>query len=342
MSDSTVFLRVHPSHPEPDVIQRAATVLRAGGLVAFPTETVYGLGANALSAEAVARIFTAKGRPSNNPIIVHVADVAGARRLVESWPDEAQRLAERFWPGPLTLVLKRNPMVPDIVTAGGETVGVRVPANAIALALLKSADLPIAAPSANQSSNISPTTAEHVRRGLDGRIDMILDGGPTTGGVESTVLDLSGTTPCILRPGLITAEQIGEVLGQEISMAARPTASDAALRSPGLLERHYAPRAVLECVTGDGIARVNELVQAGKRVGWLALNRVGLIPSGLHCIDMPTAATTYAARLYAALHELDDAGLDIIVASLPPNGPEWLAIRDRLGRAAALTWRPVS
>ncbi|MEK6643587.1 MAG: L-threonylcarbamoyladenylate synthase [Planctomycetota bacterium] len=337
MSHSTVFLRVHPSHPEPDIIQRVAEVLRAGGLVAFPTETVYGLGANALSAEAVARIFTAKGRPSNNPIIVHVADAAGAKRLVESWPDEAQRLAERFWPGPLTLVLKRRSVVPDIVTAGGETVGVRVPANAVALALLKSADVPIAAPSANQSSNISPTTAEHVRHSLDGRIDMILDGGPTIGGVESTVLDLSGATPCILRPGLITAEQIGEALGRVISMAARNPSSDAALRSPGLLERHYAPKAVLECVAGDGIARVNELLQSGKRVGWLAMNRVDPIPSGAGCIDMPTGAPAFAARLYAALHELDAAGVETIVASQPPDGPEWLAVRDRLGRAARQT-----
>ncbi len=197
----TELLAVDPFSPEPERIARAAEVLRRGGLVAFPTETVYGLGANALDPNAVAGIFHAKGRPANNPVIVHVAEARDVLRVVADWPEIAERLAQRFWPGPLTLVLPKRAGVPDVVTAGGPTVAVRVPAHPVALALLRAVGVPIAAPSANRSTQLSPTRAEHVQRGLDGLIDLILDGGPTTGGLESTVLDVTTTPPRLLRPG---------------------------------------------------------------------------------------------------------------------------------------------
>src|SRR5579872_2410044 len=195
-------------------IDRAAELLRAGRLVAFPTETVYGLGAKALSAEAVARIFAAKGRPAYNPVIVHVSDAGAAQELVADWPDIADRLAAAFWPGPLTLVLPKSLLVPDEVTAGSQTVAVRVPSHAVALALLRAAGAPVAAPSANRSMLLSPTTAEHVLEGLDGRIDAVLDAGPAPGGIESTVIGLADSPPRLLRPGLISPAQIEAVIGR--------------------------------------------------------------------------------------------------------------------------------
>src|SRR5437763_8542920 len=229
-------------------IASAADVLRSGGLVAFPTETVYGLGANALDADAVGRIFAAKGRPAANPIIVHVADAAGVGAVVADWPDAAARLAERFWPGPLTLVLPKRDAVPDVVTAGGPTVAVRVPAHPVAHALLRAAGVPVAAPSANRSSELSPTTAGHVLHGLGGRIDLILDAGPCPGGIESTVLDVTNDPPRLLRPGLVTPAQIEAVIGP-IQRFGEPAGS--VLRSPGLLAKHYAPRAPLELAGDD-------------------------------------------------------------------------------------------
>jgi L-threonylcarbamoyladenylate synthase len=319
----TAVLSIDPAAPEGPAIERAAAVLRAGGLVAFPTETVYGLGANALDAAAVARIYAAKGRPARNPIIIHVADAEAARAVVADWPDAARRLAERFWPGPLTLVLPRGPAVPDIVTAGGPTVAVRVPAHPVAQALLRSAGVPVAAPSANRSTELSPTTAAHVLRGLAGRIDLVLDGGPTTAGLESTVLDLTTTPPRLLRPGPIAPLEIEAVIGP----VQRPSAvtPEGPLASPGLLPRHYAPRTPLVCVEGNASAAVRSLTEMGQRVGWLRFGETG---------GMPTDPAGYAARLYAELHALDGQGLDRIVVELPPDEEEWLAVRDRLRRAA--------
>ena len=245
----TIVFRLDPYTPNADALTEAARVLRGGGLVSFPTETVYGLGANALDAAAVARIFAAKGRPANNPLIVHVADAGAARRLVADWPPLAERLAERFWPGPLTLVLTKRDPVPDVVTAKGPTVAVRVPAHPVAQALVRAAGVPIAAPSANRSTELSPTRAEHVLRGLDGRIDVLLDGGPTAGGIESTVLDLTVTPPRLLRPGLLGIAEL-EVATRARWFVRRQQDGEgtAALPSPGLLPRHYAPRTPLECV----------------------------------------------------------------------------------------------
>jgi L-threonylcarbamoyladenylate synthase len=320
--------------PTAEVIARAAVILRAGGLVAFPTETVYGLGANALDPEAVSRIFTAKGRPANNPLIVHLSEAKEALRVAAAWPASAARLAEHFWPGPLTLVLPKRPEVPDVVTAGGATVAVRVPAHPVAQALLRAAGMPVAAPSANRSGYLSPTRAEHVLRGLDGRIDMILDGGPVTGGIESTVLDVTTDPPRLLRPGLVSVEELQRLIGPVMIAAAR-VATDSPLPSPGMLTRHYAPRTPLELAEDDGRTRVLGLRSAGVVVGWLPFSPTEAVdqPEVL-TIPMPLDPAGYAAKIYAALHMLDEAGVQRIVVALPPDQTEWLAVRDRLRRAA--------
>jgi L-threonylcarbamoyladenylate synthase len=328
-------LRVDPSAPEGDAITRAAAVLRGGGLVAFPTETVYGLGANALDAAAVGRIFAAKGRPANNPVIVHVAEARDALPLVTAWPESAAQLAAHFWPGPLTLVLPRSSLVPDVVTAGGPTVAVRLPAHPVARALVQVAGVPVAAPSANSSTRLSPTRAEHVREDLGERIDLLLDAGPTAGGLESTVLDLTTNPPRLLRPGLVSPAALEGVLGP-VARSVPDAGESAVLPSPGLLARHYAPRAALECVTGSGWPRVEALCRSGRRVGWLTLDPAESrsLP-GLTRVTMPREAAAYAAVLYATLHDLDAQGVQHVMAELPPDTEEWLAVRDRLRRAAA-------
>jgi L-threonylcarbamoyladenylate synthase len=332
----TEVIPVNPEAPAAEAISRAAEVLRRGGLVAFPTETVYGLGAAALDPDAVARVFEAKGRPATNPLIVHVTGAEEARALTTSWPEAAARLAARFWPGPLTLVLPRSARVPDLVTAGGPTVAVRVPAHPVALALLRAAALPVAAPSANRSTGLSPTLAEHVLRGLGGRIDLILDGGPTAGGLESTVLDVTTDPPRLLRPGLVTPAEIeaeiGPILrpGQQRADHAGPPP-----RSPGLLRRHYAPGTPLECVSEDGGKRVEELLLGGLRVGWVTFGPAQRDQRpGLVMIALPREPAAYRAGLYAALHALDASGVDRIVVTLPPQTEEWLAVHDRLRRAS--------
>lgn len=335
MPHRTEVLAIDPARPDPTIIARAAEILRSGGLVAFPTETVYGLGANALNATAVQGIFAAKGRPANNPLIVHVVDAAQARELASQWPQSAQQLAARFWPGPLSLVLPKRDMVPAIVTAGAATVALRVPAHPVAVALIRAAGVPIAAPSANRSNQVSPTRAEHVHKGLAGRIDLLLDGGPTSGGLESTVIDLS-TAPCrLLRPGLVTRGEIEAVIGP-LSQPLHATHEDspAAMPSPGMLSRHYAPRAGLECVAGSGAARVLQLVQQGQRVGWLTSSEVAVPPGDIVLIELPNEPAGYSQQLYAALHALDDAGVDRIVVEMPPAGDAWTAVLDRLRRAA--------
>lgn len=340
MPNSPIIYRIALSAIDADqsvaALRHAAEVLRSGGLVAFPTETVYGLGANALDAAAVARIFEAKGRPANNPLIVHVARIEQARELAALWPATAERLAARFWPGPLTLVVPRDLDVPEIVTAGAATVALRIPAHPVARALLDLANLPIAAPSANRSNQVSPTQAEHVLRGVGCAADIVIDGGPASGGLESTVLDLSGDPPRILRPGLVRPDEIESLIGpvarERISIADSATA----LPSPGTGLRHYAPRAPMECCDGSGQSRVASLLGEGLRVGWLAVERV---PANLlHravVIRMPGEAEAYAARLYAALHELDEAAVERIVVDMPPDEEAWHAVRDRLQRGSA-------
>ncbi len=285
-------------------VQTAAELLRAGRLVAFPTETVYGLGANALDETAVRRIFEAKGRPHSSPLIVHVASVTMAQDLVLEWPDHAELLARRFWPGPLTLILPKRPHVPDLVTAGLPSVGLRIPAHPLAQALLEAAQIPIAAPSANRFTELSPTTADHVRQGLGSRVDMILDGGPCTVGIESTVLSLATDIPRILRPGMISQTQIEQIIG--------PVEIGAGAESPGQHPRHYSPRTPI--ILGSSPAE-------GRGVH-LALNA------------MPADPAAYAERLYRLLHDLDREHHDWISVELPPDTPEWAGVRDRLTRAA--------
>ncbi|HMF18363.1 MAG TPA: L-threonylcarbamoyladenylate synthase, partial [Gemmataceae bacterium] len=267
-----------------------------------------------------------------NPLIVHIDDEKVISTLVSTWPENAARLAARFWPGPLTLVVHKSACVPDAVTAGGDTVALRMPAHPVAMALLKAANIPIAAPSANRSTLLSPTRAEHVLRGLDGRIDLLLDARPTPGGLESTVLDVTTDPPRLLRPGLISPAELEAIIGPIIPN--EPASSGDTLRSPGMFGRHYAPRTPLECVE-NGWQRVQELCSTGKRIGWLTFTEdTGPIRDELIALTMPKDAAGYAAQLYAALHTLDDARLDCIVVDLPPKTEDWLAVHDRLGRAS--------
>ncbi len=321
-------LAVDPRHPDPAAIRLAAGALRRGELVAFPTETVYGLGASALDPEAVARIFAAKGRPSYNPLIVHLANADAARALAAEWSAAAERLAERFWPGPLTLVVPRRAGIPDAVTAGLPSVALRVPAHPVAHALLREAGIPVAAPSANRSTEVSPTTAAHVERSLGGRVALILDGGPTPVGIESTVVSLAGPTPTLLRPGTVSIEELRDAVGEVVPASQRPDAT-AARPSPGMLDRHYAPRAEVRLFDGPGFVPLD--VEGGRTA--VLLIRADPHPQG-EVVRMPADAREYAARLYATLHRLDDEGFERILVELPPDTPEWAGVRDRLRRAA--------
>ncbi len=322
-------------------ISRAAAILRKGGLVAFPTETVYGLGANALNERAVARVFEVKGRPRFDPLIVHIAGMEWLERLTTEFPPPARQLAEQFWPGPLTLVLPKTSAVPDLVTAGGSTVAVRMPDHPVALGLLRAADLPIAAPSANLFGRISPTNAEHVREQLGPLIDLILDGGPCRIGVESTVLQLTPQGPLLLRPGGTTLEEIEAVIGKvHLPSPAGTESASPGLVSPGTLPQHYAPRTplVLTAETpgvNDGDSRL------GKRIGILAFrdadtasrdadSRFAAVEVLSHSGNLREAA----ANLFAALRRLDAAGLDLIVAETFPEVGLGRALNDRLRRAA--------
>jgi L-threonylcarbamoyladenylate synthase len=324
------IVAVDPQLIDPQAITAAAETLRRGGLVAFPTETVYGLGANALDPRAVDRIYAAKGRPSYNPLIVHVARAEGALDVVSAWPDTAARLAATFWPGPLTLVLPKRAIVPDGVTAGLATVAVRVPRHPIAHALLDAVRLPIAAPSANKSTQVSPTRAEHVAKSLGDAVDLILDGGPTEVGIESTVIDLSGERPVLLRPGMISTVALERIVGP-VDIAT-PGGGETARRSPGMMDKHYAPRARVVLVeSGDVGIRVEHERANVRRVGALVIGS-DVTPAGT-IIRMPGDAPAYAADLYGALHRLDDAGCDVIVIERVPAGAEWMGVADRLRRA---------
>ena len=291
--------------------------------MAFPTETVYGLGANALDPSAIEKIYAAKGRPPSSPLIVHVDSIEMARGLVREWPEKAELLARRFWPGPLTLVLPKQARVPDRLTAGLNTVGVRMPSNRIALELIQEAGVPLAAPSANLFSQLSPTTAQHVRESMGERVAMILDGGPATIGIESTVLSLAGPEAVLLRPGMVSRAQIEELIGGVQAVKSAPDAT--AYPAPGMHARHYSPNTPLTLVSGGRLP-------SGGRGAYLWIE---CRASAARCIQMPMDPAAYAAMLYGALHEVDLHGWDWIAVEAPPQDPAWDAIRDRLQRAAA-------
>jgi L-threonylcarbamoyladenylate synthase len=304
-------------------IERAAAIIRRGGLVAFPTETVYGLGANALDAAAVRKIYAAKDRPFTSPLIVHVDSVEMAMSLAAGWPESAAKLAGAFWPGPLTMVLPKGSKVPFEVTAGLPTVGIRMPSHPVALQLIRAAGVPIAAPSANPFTRLSPTTAGHVRKGLGKAVDLILDAGPAQVGIESTVLSLAQAQPVLLRPGIISRAALERVIGLVTENSA-PPAGEGHL-SPGLHLKHYSPRSPLV------LWRQGAPMPEGRGVLlWITAAAEGATKS----IRMPANPVEYAAGLYGTLHGLDDEFWDWIAVEAPPEGQEWDGIRDRLTRAA--------
>lgn len=315
-----------------EAIEQAARVLRGGGLVAFPTETVYGLGADASNPAAVRRIFEVKGRPTSHPLIVHIGDAGRLDRWAEAPPPAALRLAARFWPGPLTLVLRRHRRVPAVVTGGLDTVGVRVPDHPAALALLSAFGGGVAAPSANRFGSVSPTTAAHVREGLGADVDFVLDGGPCRVGVESTIVDVTGQQPQILRPGGVTSEELAQVWGQAVPTPASPT-----VRAPGQHASHYAPRARVVLVDPGQIAdEARRWRSRGRRVGLLLPPQTRADADvGDVVVPVPPTLPEYARQLYDLLRHFDRQGCDVVVTSLPPPDGMGLALRDRLGRAAA-------
>ena len=329
---------VPEDHPE---IAKAAKLLQAGRLVAFPTETVYGLGANALNAEAVAQIYKVKRRPSTSPLIVHVASIEMAKSLVNNWPEVADRLTKKFWPGPLTLVLSANvgtaapgcppgsgaesrPILPKIVTAGLSTVALRMPAHPIALALIQAAGLPLAAPSANRFTELSPTTADHVRQSLGAEVDLIIDGGPCNIGIESTVLSLADPIPVLLRPGAISRADLEALIGPIATAQEAPAGSHP---SPGMHPRHYSPSTSLLLVTNGDVPDQGQGI-------YLQHRNPPKRPS-VPTIHMPPSVAAYAAVLYDQLHKADAAHYDWIAVDLPPQTPDWEAIHDRLSRASS-------
>ena len=339
----TVVLPTHSQALFDQAISRAAELLRAGQPIALPTETVYGLAANALDAGAVARVFEVKGRPAHNPVIVHVASVEMARRCVRAWPAAAQQLAAAFWPGPLTVVLPRSAQIPDIVVADGATVGVRWPSHPFIQEVIRACGFPLAVPSANLASQVSPTTAEHVRKQLDGRISLVIDGGQSQVGIESTVVDLSVRPAQVLRPGMIHAESLRAVMGEDRQGTSShedgmPRSVGEPLRSPGQMPKHYAPKAKLVVWTWRDQADLKlQMAKSHFMPGQTHIIAHTCIPAaeklgGVSVI--PHDAQAFARALYAELHRCDEAGAELIVVEAVPDDAAWLGIADRLRRAA--------
>lgn len=319
-------------------VGRAAELLRAGEVVALPTETVYGLAASAVDPRAVAKIYEIKGRPAHNPIIVHVSDLAMAQRCVAAWPGSAARLAASFWPGPLTLVLQRASAIPDIVTAGGPTVGVRWPSHPFIQSVIKACGFPLAAPSANLSNQLSPTNAEHVAKSLGAKLKLIVDGGQSQVGIESTVVDLCAEPPRVLRSGMIHEESLAAAIGQLGAPGLAHGHAGGPLRSPGLLAKHYSPKAKLVVLGWTDDADLRHHLRALRvESGDVHILAHTHIPSGEGFADVsliPHDAEAFARALYGELHRLDDAGAKCVVVEALPDAPEWRGIADRLARAA--------
>lgn len=329
---------IKPVIADADAIAQAADLLRQGRLVAFPTETVYGLGADASNPDAVAAIFKAKGRPADHPLIVHIADIDSLGDWASEVPETALKLADRFWPGPLAMILNKKPEVPLAVTGGQQTVGLRMPDHPVALALLKSFGGGIAAPSANRFCRISPTQAKHVSEELGDAVDIILDGGSCQVGVESTIIDLSGSKPRLLRPGHITRQEIEAVLQIELLMPSTPAAPapeiSEQIRAPGMMTVHYAPTTpAIRCSAEQLPDKIRQLIGDGKRIGLLSYQLEIMEINQIRVLRLPEQAGNYAQSLYAALRELDSLQLDLILVEQPPQTEPWQAINDRLSKA---------
>jgi L-threonylcarbamoyladenylate synthase len=322
-------------------VARAVHLLRAGGVVALPTETVYGLAANALDAQAVQRIFEIKGRPARNPVIVHVDGLEMARRCASHWPALADAFATAFWPGPLTLVLPRAKDIPDAVTAGGATVGIRWPSHPFIQAVIRECGFPLAAPSANTSNAVSPTNAAHVSRSLGDKIPLIIDGGQSQVGIESTVLDLSVSPPRLLRPGMIHLESLQAAMADPQLRVVDHSATGGAgpLRSPGQLPKHYSPRAKLVVLSWRNDRELHAQIKQRELIPEKThVIAHSVIPSGMEPARVsiiPHDAEAFARAIYSELHRCDDAGAQCIIVEAPPENPAWRAIADRLQRAAA-------
>ena len=342
----TLFLKVNPENPDPDKIQQAAKIIQRGGIVAFPTETVYGLGADALNSEAVLALFEAKKRPLDNPPIVHVADPAEVCRLVVEVPKKAEFMMEKFWPGPLTLIFKHSNLVPKETVAGLDTVAIRMPKHKVALELIRQSQCPIAAPSANLAGKPSPTTSQHVYEDLNGRIDAIIDGGPTNIGVESTVVDLSVDPPMLLRPGGTPFEALNLVLGDlklHPFVEAEQELPLKQIRSPGMKHKHYAPKAQVILVEGnvtDVIGKVKQLTEAyrskGEKVGILATDetRTAYRAEVVESLGSRSNLLTVAQNLFRLLREVDAEGVDVIIAEGVSSEGLGLAVMNRLRKAS--------
>lgn len=344
MSDEieTFIAKIDSDMPDPQVMALAGEVLRCGGLVAFPTETVYGLGANALDAEAVAKIFAAKERPANDPIIVHILERADLEKVAVDVPEIAYTLADAFWPGPLTLVLKKQPAVPENVTAGSPTVAVRMPAHPVAQSLLRKAGVPIAAPSANRFSRPSPTSAMHVMQDLNGRVDVILNGGDALIGVESTIVNLTTPVPILLRPGGISLEQLREYL-PALAFKAQYLAADETAPAPGTLLKHYAPAASVQVYKGERDAALKAMQAAahsaesnGQQVGIMVMDEDAMLFEGLELqiVLLGKTGEQMASNLFAGMRALDSAEVDVIMVRAPEQVGIGLALYDRLLRSA--------
>jgi len=335
------IIRVDPERPDAGVLADAAKALREGGLVAFPTETVYGLGGRALDAASIARIFAAKGRPATHPLIAHVDSFGGLEALARRVPGSARAFAEAFWPGGLTLVVPRSASIPSELTGGTDTVAVRMPAHPVALALVRALGEPIAAPSANRYQGISPTRAEHVVRSLGARVDIVLDGGSALAGIESTVLDLTGAVPTVLRPGAISIDELRRI-DPNVTLASASVAPEAPRASPGMDARHYAPNATLhvEATRSLAVARARTLVGQGLAVAILLR---GEVPRGdentslekVFVRVLPDDPAAFAHGFYSELHDFEAASVDAIVLVAVPRDDAWLAVADRIRRASS-------
>ncbi|MGC8828835.1 MAG: L-threonylcarbamoyladenylate synthase [Verrucomicrobiia bacterium] len=341
MVEKTKEAKILPAFTEEEIekaVNEAVALLKNGDVVALPTETVYGLAANALNCDAVEKIFKIKGRPSTNPIIVHISNIEMAKHCVKEWNEAAQRLANNFWPGPLTIVLFKSEIIPPIVTAGGDTVGIRFPSHPVIQRVIERCGFPLAAPSANISNRVSPTTARHVFKQLGNKIKLIVDGGPCSVGIESTVFDLTSKPPRVLRPGIIHEDSIRAVLsGLKLHQTIHLKKDSRILMSPGLLKKHYSPVAKLICLSWQSEEELKQrLLSLGCKPETTWILAYSNPPSKLGNVTlMPKQAQSYAKALYCELHRCDEAGAKWIIVQTPPQTLEWRAIHDRLARASA-------